>query len=85
MRWQREGRRTTSQIFQTEDGARAKAARLVELEHLKRGGEGPPSGGVTTGFEYMDPDYFIDKFGDMPDLVGPPEIQHREVEAWEPA
>lgn len=63
VRWRREGRQGTSQIYQSEDGCRAKADRLMALEAVKEGS----------------------RFDDMPDLVGPPVIEVREVGAWQPA
>lgn len=37
VRWRREGRQGTSQIYQSEDGARGKADRLMALDAVKEG------------------------------------------------
>lgn len=81
VRWQREGRAVASQIFQTEQGAREKLVRLVELDVLKKGEEPPATPGVA-GLDFIEGDHYVDSFGDMPDLVARPTIERRHVSGW---
>lgn len=70
VRWQREGLKATSGIYQTEDGARAKVERMIDLDQRKH--DEDDDEGQTHAV-----------FGDMPDLTGEPVIERRMVGEWE--
>lgn len=73
--WKREGMQRVRAIRQTEAGARAKVASLLWSETEKRKhGHYDSEGGYNPEGDYL---------RDMPDLIGPPMIERREVGEWE--
>lgn len=70
VRWQREGLKATTGIYQTEKAAREKVARMIELDQTKHD-------------EDHDCGQTHAVFGEMPDLIGKPKLERREVTAWE--
>lgn len=70
VRWQRHGLKATSGIYQTEKAARDKVERMIELDQTKRD-------------EAHDEGQTHAVFGEMPDLIGRPKLERREVTPWE--
>lgn len=78
--WTREGRARKTQIMQTEQGAREKAKRMVEIDEELD----PDRTGSTEGATYDDFDGTREHpLAGMPKLTAPPALERREVGAWE--
>ena len=82
VRWQREGRQGTGAIYQTLKGAEAKRDRLLALEEDKHLTNYERAGGPALDGIDVFGDVHGNQFEGMPDLVGPPVIEWREVGVW---